>query len=526
MLQLRYNVNSLSNPEFINTLERLSSIYTGTNKSNSFDEVALPSSITAVSFDPAEDPFQNIKDTLAEEEEVLSPVYEPVGEDERNRIIKIRSDRRKDIIIREGLRLEQDLFTKLRETDETFATAGQNLEATLFAQLKTVEDQIKTYEDNRIPGVGESPPERVFGRDLTRDRDGYFAIPPDLALMGSANDGAVSSKIGALRGHVDNPVIQISFNNLSLADAIRFVSATIDLQVLLSNEVENSEQVVTLNVEAGVLSVLDAMLSQYDISILYDQDLEVAQLYSDTEFEDRLNRVRQAVEGYNQALYERRETVKLMQQRDLLDELIDVTRSIVYNYETEIATVYSSEDVDQLITLIPKNDDTFSKPLAEKRALEELQRDKNRLLEMITIVQSLLSGNVERFFEEIDQIDRTPGNEVIAVTLNELTLSRLQLDEVLQSYDAETERSLQDRLVEPAVIVKKKPATKKVQKFTASINNVPGFKNLAVNDPCIFDDREVFTEKIAVYGGTGAVERIDNILQGYFTDARAVLFRL
>ena len=514
LLQLRYNDDSLINPDFIDTLERLSAVYSGNIQD---DEVSLPSSLTAtaVSFTPEEDPFQSMKDNL-EEDVPLKPVYEPIAAEERQRIISIRNDKRSDIIIREGLRLEQDLFGKLRTLDESFATAGQTLETTLFTQLNAVEDQIKTYEDNKIPGVGTIPPDRVFGRDLTRDRDGYFAIPPELALMGSANDGAVSSKIGALRGYVENPVVQISFNNLSLADAIRFVSATANLQVLMSNEVEDSEQRVTLNVEAGVLSIIDALLNQYEISILYDQDLEVAQFYTDTEFQTRLARVRQAVEGYNTNLYETRETAKLKQQRDLLNELIAVARAIIYDYETEQAASYSTSDVDRLITSIPQNDDLFSKPLSEKRALEALQRDKERLVSMISLVQSLLSGDAEAFINEIDLLDRSPGSEVISTTLNELTLTRLNLAETLEKYDAETDRALADRLVEPVVVAQKKQPKKKLKK-RGSIRSVPGFANLAVADPCVYEGREVYTEKIAVYGGENAVTRIQNILDGYFS---------
>ena len=514
LLQLRYNDDSLINPDFIDTLERLSAVYSGNIQD---DEIALPSSLTAtaVSFTPEEDPFQSMKENL-EEEVPLKPVYEPIATEERQRIIAIRNDKRADIIIREGLRLEQDLFTKLRILDESFATAGQTLETTLFTQLKAVEDQIKTYEDNKIPGVGTIPPDRVFGRDLTRDRDGYFAIPPELALMGSANDGAVSSKIGALRGYVENPVVQISFNNLSLADAIRFVSATANLQVLMSNEVEDSEQRVTLNVEAGVLSIIDALLNQYEVSILYDQDLEVAQFYTDTEFQTRLARVRQAVEGYNTNLYETRETARLKQQRDLLNELIAVARATIYDYETEQAASYSASDVDRLITSIPQNDDLFSKPLSEKRALDSLQRDKERLVSMISLVQSLLSGDAEAFIDEIDLLDRSPGSEVISTTLNELTLTRLNLAETLEKYDAETDRALADRLVEPVVVATKKQPKRKLKK-RGSIRSVPGFANLAVADPCVYEGREVFTEKIAVYGGENAVARIQNILDGYFS---------
>ena len=63
---------------------------------------------------------------------------------------------------------------------------------------------------------------------------------------------------------------------------------------------------------------------------------------------------------------------------------------------------------------------------------------------------------------------------------------------------------------------KKKQPKKKLKK-RGSIRSVPGFANLAVADPCVYEGREVFTEKIAVYGGENAVTRIQNILDGYFS---------
>ena len=41
-------------------------------------------------------------------------------------------------------------------------------------------------------------------------------------------------------------------------------------------------------------------------------------------------------------------------------------------------------------------------------------------------------------------------------------------------------------------------------------------QQLGVLDPCIYPRREVFTEKIAVYGGQNALERISAILEGYY----------
>lgn len=513
LLQLRYHSDSLVNPDFIDTLSRLSSIYTNSAPSSIDAAVALPASLTAtaVSFTPDEEIDEELGDVATS----TAPVYEPVSDDERARIINIRASKRADIIIREGLKLEQELFTKLREIDDTFNTAGQALETTLFTQLKTIEDAIKELEDNRIPGVGETPPGEVFGLDLTRDNNGYFALPADLSLVGSAADGAVSSKIGPLRGYVNNPVVQISFIELSLADALRFIAASADLQVLLSTDIETSTISMSLNVEAGVLSILDAVLSQYNVSMIYDPDLEVAQLYPDAEFKARIDFVRQAVETYNTSLYQRRELAKLKQQRNLLNQLIDVARASIYDYETEVASRYSDEEVDALITRIPKNDDTFSKPLAEKRALEALQSDKQRLKDMISMVQSLLSGDAQSFFDLVDSMPRDPGGADISEALNNLTLKRLSMADALVKFDDETERALADRLVkaaEPIVTVEKK--TKRLKR--TPIGSIPGVSSVAVADPCIYQGREVFTEKISVYGGQNAITRIEGILESYF----------
>jgi hypothetical protein len=517
LLQLRYHDNSLADPDFIDRLERLADIYTsdsyGDSKPTPASHVALPSSVTAtpVSF-PEDDSSKGLKgDALA------TSVYEPVSDEEKARITSIRLAKRGDIIIREGLQLEQELFTKLREIDETFKTAGQDLETTLFTQLKLTKDRLQELEENRIPGVNETPPGQIFGHNLTRNHEGYFALPPDLALVASTDDGAVSSKIGTLRGNVNNPVVQISFIDLPLADALSFISTSANMQVLMSAEIDASPTLVSLNIEARVLSILDAVLGQHSLSIIYDTDLEVAQFYSDTEFKERIDYVRLAVESYNTALYERREIARLKREQALLNELIDVIRAIIYDYETETTSNYSDEEVDTLMTRIPNNDDTFSKPLAEKRALEALQSDRNRLLSMVGMVQSLLSGDAAEFFTKVDNMPRQPGGATITGALNNLTLKRLSMADALGRFDDETNRALADRPVAGARIKSAKFSAKKQGLYRGSISSIPGFSSVAVSDPCIYEGREVFTEKIAVYGGENAITRIEGILDSYFT---------
>ena len=538
LLQVRYHEESLTSANFISDLRRLSSTYAGTLPSDNELKV-----LTGYNEEPVDEPVIDVTPepvAVAEEEEdfditLPEPYFAPISAEEYDRITTIRAEKRARIIIRQGLTLEQELFASLAQLEDQFTTAGQALETTLFTELQAVEAEIVSLEANQIPGVATDPPGTIFGRDLTRDSEGYFALPPDLALIGSASEGAVSSKIANLRVAIDNPVLRVSFGNLRLAEAIRFICRQANLPVLLSNDVEESEQLVSLNVEAGVLSILDALFSQYDISIIYDDDLEVAQVYTDGEFEERLGRVRAAVETFNTSLFNERQLDDQLEKRDIILAMIELTRAMVYAYRTDQAAFYDQDTADKLVTRIRSSTDTFSKPLAEKRILEQLIRDKERLMEMIAIVQTMLSGDADIFVEDIETLTREPGNIIITETLNKLTLKALEIGDLIKAYDAETQKALADRLVVPEipadVLAKIEERKQRMQKKAAApvitkvalpvetpktIDRIPGFENLAVLDPCVYPGREVFTEKIAVYGGESAINRVQGILDGYF----------
>ena len=215
--------------------------------------------------------------------------------------------------------------------------------------------------------------------------------------------------------------------------------------------------------------------------------------------------------------------------------MIELTRAMVYAYRTDQAAFYDQDTADQLVTRIRSSTDTFSKPLAEKRILEQLIRDKERLMEMIAIVQTMLSGDADKFVEDIETLTREPGNIIITETLNKLTLKALEMGDLIKAYDAETQKALADRLVVPEipadVLAKIEERKQRMQERAAApvitkvalpvetpktIDRIPGFENLAVLDPCVYPGREVFTEKIAVYGGESAINRVQGILDGYF----------
>ena len=328
----------------------------------------------------------------------------------------IAKNRRSNAVIRQGLKLERHLFE----------------------QLQILEDEIASLDDVSL----SPPPKTVFGRDLISDSEGYLSLPPDIALLSGSSTknneqrfGVTSSKIANLRISRDNPLTRINFSSLNLADAIRFICEQAELPVVLSAEVESSPAQVTLNVEAGILSILDAVLNQHNVAIIYNATLEVAQVYTDSELGQRLSDLHEAVRQYNDNLR------------------------------------------------------AFNKRAA-------LTRDRERMLEMIAITQTLLSGDTEAFIAATEDLPRQPGGKLITEILNMLTITRLDMIEWLaESVEINAASALAP------------------QPLGASLGAI---QQLGVLDPCIYPGREVFTEKIAVYGGQNALERISAILEGYY----------
>ena len=483
LLQLRYHPSSFNDPNFVSTLERLAALYKMQEK---FTDASDSPDITPAAF------------VLDGGDDGSVP-----NEAEIDLIKADRHEQRIDFIIREGLKLEQELFAKLRQIDDDFTSAGQALEVTLFSQFDDLAAQIKTLEDNSIPGVGTPPPTQIFGHDLTRDNEGYLALPHDLALLSSNKDGTISSKIGTLHNRIDNRAAQFSFTDLQLANALRFISGAADLDIVVSAAIENDNDLVTLNVEANTLSVLDAVLNQYDISILYHPELEVAQFYTDSEFAAKLTQIRQAVSNYNSNLHSQRELEKLRKKQRVFNMLIDASHAVFYEK--------SNVNLDKIIGELPKNQNDLNGLLAATNELQKQHIARQRLLAMVGAAQSLLAGESEKFFRYVDKIDRAPGNAIVAETLHSLTIKRLSLGQAIDGFDAETEI-----LIARSMNRNDGPSSTLSTPALYSAGGTDEILAAAVEDACIIATREVFTEKVAVYGGDIAINRIGEILEGYF----------
>ena len=85
--------------------------------------------------------------------------------------------------------------------------------------------------------------------------------------------------------------------------------------------------------------------------------------------------MRAAVETFNTSLFNERQLDDQLEKRDIILAMIELTRAMVYAYRTDQAAFYDQDTADQLVTRIRSSTDTFSKPLAEKRILEQLIRD-------------------------------------------------------------------------------------------------------------------------------------------------------
>jgi len=585
LLQIRYHHDSLYNPDFISSLYRLTAIH---GLKNSGDE-PLSASLEG----GAEN--ERISGLNSGGAQGSAPTTPPAYTDEGTHAPY--SDSRKNFIIRQGLQLEKYLLSQLRSIDDRFDLARQNLSALIETrieemELKTeayandlassnealsqelhqqkiqIEDEINSLRQDMIPGVENTPPDQIFGINLSRDQDGYLELPPDLALIGSSATGVISSKIANLDIHLNNPVVWVRLHDITLAEAIRFLAGHAGLPVLISPEIEETDRQVNLDAEARILSILDAILHQHGVSVIYDSDLEVAQIISDNEFNNHIDRIRQAIENYNLNLFSSQRILELEYHRETINSILHLAgtanrlsladkqksgeilirlepfrhilpdlenqdksaplfhqflaRLSAHSFHASLREKHRQfDDLARLIQQTGIDTDWILPQLmspdqairTELRTLDQLRKDRRRLVEMIAVSQHLLEGQAELFFEKVADLQRIPGGEILSDTLHHLSLLRLSLAENLHTYDTE---------IYPAATslaqsdpVRKQSTRLRDQRFMDTV--FPELETIAVHDPCIHPGREIYSEKISVYGGETSVTKIEAILEQYFT---------
>jgi len=260
------------------------------------------------------------------------------------------------------------------ERNQLLVKEGLKIEKELQGVIRTLRDRIEEAESEAVGGLGGDIP--VFGRNLTAQQDGFLQVPNDLVFVGGRN-GTFSSKTALLKRQMENPVISFSVRGMPLADALQFLFSTIGLQATLSDDVLSSDNKVSITLEASSIAIMDALMEQHDIAIVYDPEIEVAQVYTQQQFETRMEAIRTSIHNYNNNL-------------------------------------------------------------KRQRVLANTRADHERAHQLLQYSQLLLGGDDDGFLRGIETISRAPASAEVSAALSDVTRSALDIRGEIIRFDEAT----------------------------------------------------------------------------------------
>jgi type II secretory pathway component GspD/PulD (secretin) len=497
LLQVRYHEKSLYQDHFLRALERLA-VFNDANHLNS-DRVLPTSHSLASDLNPAS-PFSD---------QTLSPAA--LAE-----IILERDAARQALITNEHNRLEVRLRAQFRQFLSQMDDKLTVLEADLHIKADHLRVALDTLNQQHIPGLIPTAPDRVFGMDLALDADGYFALPPHLALLGSGDDGVVSSKLGQARRHLENVSHSIRISRVPLPEALRFISETAGIPIVISPEVEAMDMQISLSVEAGALSALDAILQQYDIAMIFDPELEVAQIYTDTEFNSRLSRVIKAIESHNAERFQSNQIRSLRQRQKTISTLLTGIR---HTQLAETSPILQNK-ATQLIKAMQDAEKILESPLPDHSGTEAILRAVITLSSWQDGVNARAEHETDHLLPSDTDMIRFSDHPLLSSSAQDIRQHRIDLTHQLAQFDDDTQ-AIETGKIKPTEISTKDRASIAQQSHNSANRGgiLAGFDDIAILDPCISPGAEIFTEKVAVYGGANAMKRTTAILDAYFSNS-------
>ena len=383
LIQVRHSPDSLKDQYFVSTLSKL------------------------LSYDPIDDLDKTASVTNAT----------ALSDEERTKIASQRALERTQILVAKGLEFEDTILTTLRDIDSD------------------IDDGL----GKTVSGLGTTVLP-IFGRNLTGSGDAYLELPNDLIFIGGEN-GLISSKTALLKRMLDNPEIAFAVRDMPLSEALSFLFGSIGLQATMSEGVLDLDKTVTMSVQASAIAIIDSLLEQHELSIVFDPAIEVAQVYTQTQFDARLTEIKGSIEAYNAVLRDR-------------------------------------------------------------KALERVREDRERVMEMLGYVQLLLSGDDEGFTIGMDSISRAPAGEDTSTLISDITQKAIDLRALIVSFDSTTQTKLSGEHEFAAL------------SGMTDIIGRPDIKDILSEDSCIWPRQEIFTEKVAVYNAV--------IIEGDDTDSGVV----
>ena len=240
-------------------------------------------------------------------QEVADQQPRTLTESEKERILKAYNDERSKIMFDKGLELETYLFGQLRlmetEVDQAF--------------LKTVP---------LISNASDFP--AVIGANLTEDPNGYLSLPADLYLIGG-RDSAFISKTAAMAPFVDDSEFNLAVRSIPLQDVVGLLSESLNLEYALSRGIEDLNRNISISLRASALSILDALLTQHNIAILYDSNLGVARFYTDEELILLDAQIKAAIRGHNELLFNQKNLRRAEADLDKINQMIDTSQLLL-----------------------------------------------------------------------------------------------------------------------------------------------------------------------------------------------------
>ena len=338
--------------------------------------------------------------------------------------------------------------------------------------------------------------------DLTINADGYLSLPSHLAFLGDSYHGIVSSKLGHARLHLDNINHSFHFSNLPLTEVMRLISHAADLQIILSPSVRDKDAAVTFTIEAGTISALDALFHQYDISMIYNPELEVAQIYTDDEFELRLSRISKAIENHNTHHHRQKQINILNNQLTALTTLLSSLRRYTYAK----TKTQKTKTAQQILSNLQNADTSMATIFSQRTTLETW------LSAAIDITS--WASHSDLTSAHISNTQLSSRHPILKTARQDIIRSHHHLTKRLKQFDADTLAYLSGQAITRSESVNPYPEVNYIGIFS-------GLEHLAIKDECITPGREIYTEKVAVYGGENAMTRISTILDSYFTDTPA-----
>ena len=149
----------------------------------------------------------------------------------------------------------------------------------------------------------------------------------------------------------------------------------------------------------------------------------------------------------------------------------------------EVAQVYTQSEFDNRLTDIKGSIEAYNAVLRDRKALERVRGDRERVVEILGYVQLLLSGDDEGFAIGMDSISRAPAGEDTSTLIADMTKKAIDLRKQMASFDSATQTKLAGRHELAALA------------GMSDLIGRPDLKDILSEDSCIWPRQEILPRR-------------------------------